>query len=181
VMHACFADPPYFGCGKKYYSDHPDAALCDTIDWHAELLRRCGEYDAFAYCLTSTTLKDLLPLAPHGTRVAAWVKPFASFKPGVNPAYAWEPVLFRTNAKREKHDSTIRDWVACNIAMKRGLVGAKPAGFCRWIIDLLGLKKTDTLVDLFPGTGIMGKVWDDYCGECFFETGTLWRKGANDE
>ena len=34
-------------------------------------------------------------LCPSGVRIGALVKPFAVFKTGVNPAYAWEPVIFR--------------------------------------------------------------------------------------
>jgi hypothetical protein len=33
------------------------------------------------------------------------------------------------------------------------VIGAKPAAFCYWMFDLLGLLPGDDLVDLFPGTG----------------------------
>ena len=35
--------------------------------------------------------------------------------------------------------------------MKRGLTGAKPEAFCRWVMDVLGWKHGDTFTDLFPG------------------------------
>ena len=96
-------------------------------------------------------------------RVAAWVKPFASFKPGVNPAYAWEPVIFAGGRKRGKKADTVRDWVACNIALERGFFGAKPEGFCFWLFDLLGMTPDDEFEDIFPGSGAVGKAWKRWC------------------
>jgi hypothetical protein len=44
--------------------------------------------------------------------------------------------------------------------MKRGLTGAKPAAFVSWLHVLLGWQPGDELVDLFPGTGVVGRVTD---------------------
>ena len=52
----------------------------------------------------------------------------------------------------------MRDHLACNITLKKGLVGAKPEAFCAWVLDLLGWEPDDELHDLFPGTGVMGRV-----------------------
>ena len=41
--------------------------------------------------------------------------------------------------------------------MQKGLTGAKPERFCRWVANLLGYIDGDELVDVFPGTGIMGR------------------------
>jgi hypothetical protein len=38
------------------------------------------------------------------------------------------------------------------------ITGAKSERFCRWMLTLLGYVDGDTLDDLFPGTGIMGRV-----------------------
>lgn len=164
-VKAAYADPPYFGLSAQFYGElHPDAADYDLIETHAALIERLSkEYDAWALSLHSPSLKHILPLCPEDCRVAAWVKPFASFKPGVNPGYAWEPVIFRgARAKRDRAEATVRDFVACNIALKKGLGGAKPAGFCRWVFELLGLQAGDTLDDLFPGTGVVGREWQKY-------------------
>jgi hypothetical protein len=93
--------------------------------------------------------------------VAAWVKPFAVFKPNVNPAYAWEPVIFRGGRKRTRKEPTARDWHSENITMRKGLPGAKPPGFSAWVVDLIGAdaRQGDTITDLFPGTGAMLGVW----------------------
>ena len=88
----------------------------------------------------------------------AWVKPFCSFKPGVNPAYAWEPVLVHGGRKRRRSQPTVRDYVSANITLKRGLSGAKPDAFWVWLFSVLNLTADDTLDDLFPGTGRCAEV-----------------------
>ena len=157
-MRFAYADPPYLGCGAKHYgSDHPDAADCDNPEWHRDLVARLvDEYpDGWAMSLSSTTLHTILPMCPEDVRVGAWVKPFASFKPNVNPAYAWEPVVWMGGRPRGRDLPTERDWVSANITLKKGLTGAKPAAFCDWILETLNVQEGDTLDDLFPGTGAM--------------------------
>jgi hypothetical protein len=95
----------------------------------------------------------------------AWVKPFAVFKPNVNPAYAWEPVVVRGGRKRTRQQRTVRDWVSANITLKKGLVGAKPPEFCNWLLEVLNVQPEDTLVDLFPGTGVMTSTFNTYISQ----------------
>ena len=92
----------------------------------------------------------------------AWVKPFAIFKPNVNPADAWEPIIVRGGRKRGRGKSTVRDWVSCNITIGRGLAGAKPEEFCHWLFEVLGAEPGDALEDLYPGTGAVTKSWNTY-------------------
>jgi hypothetical protein len=116
----------------------------------------------WAMSLSSSSLHTILPMCPKDIRIAAWVKPFAAFKVGVNPAYAWEPVIFRGGrTKRSRAVDTVRDWHSEVITLRRGLPGAKPPGFSKWIADLLGadVRQGDTITDLFPGTGAMLGVW----------------------
>lgn len=155
-MKLAYADPPYYGCGKLY-KDHPDWRDCDTIEWHEKLINQLiAEYpDGWALSLTSGNLHDLLPLCPKQARIAAWAKPFAIFKPNVNPAYTWEPVIFMGGRKGDRTRKTVKDHLICNITLKKGLTGAKPLEFCHWVLDLLGYEQGDALDDLFPGTGIM--------------------------
>ena len=124
----------------------------------------CRDYlDGWALSLSSPSLRTLLPLCPIDVRVAVWVKPFAVFKPNVNPAYAWEPVIWRGGRmKRDRSEPTVRDWVSCEITLQKGLTGAKPEGFCWWLFQLLGLRADDELVDVFPGTGIVSRTWERY-------------------
>lgn len=44
------------------------------------------------------------------------------------------------------------------------VVGAKPAAFIRWVFDLLGALPGDEFVDVFPGSGGVGRAWELYCG-----------------
>ena len=96
-------------------------------------------------------------------RVSPWVKPFAVFKPNVNPGFAWEPVIWRGGRKkRSREEPTVRDWISAEITLERGLVGAKPEKFVWQLFDLLGLQSNDTVIDIFPGTGVVGRVWEQY-------------------
>lgn len=158
-----YADPPYFGMAAKFYGHlHPEAAVYDTIEGHQALIDRLeAEFpDGWAMSLSSTNLKDILPLCPKNARVGAWVKPFGSFKKNVNPAYIWEPVIWCGGRKRGNTVETVRDWCAVSITLKRGFQGAKPMEFCCWIFDLLGMEPGDEFHDLFPGSGSVQKAYE---------------------
>jgi hypothetical protein len=117
--------------------------------------------------LSSVSLRSILPLCPDDVRVGAWVKPFHAYKKGVRPAYSWEPVIFRggRNPPAAPHAppakggtaTTPKDFHSSNITLKKGLTGAKPSSFCDWVMDLLNVQPGDQIVDLFPGTGVMGE------------------------
>lgn len=169
-MKIAFADSPYYGCCKLYDHRHEAPWGCwDDYETHAELLTHLDdEYDGWVYCMTSTSLPVILPLAPEGTRIGSWVKPFAAFKRNVRVAYTWEPVLFKPARGSSKtgapvgrdHLRTVEEdpAIAESITMKKGLTGAKPKRFCEWALDIVGYIEGDEVIDLFPGTGIMGEV-----------------------
>lgn len=162
-MRFAYADPPYVGQAKRHYS-------CEEIDYTLLIARLQVEFpDGWALSASSTSLVQLLPLCPSAVRIAAWVKPFCSFKRGVRPAYAWEPVIFWGGRNpvngyraaippRGGKQVTPKDFHAASITLKKGLVEAKPESFCRWVLDLLNAQPGDEVVDMFPGTGIFGKV-----------------------
>ena len=110
-MKFAYADPPYLGCGARYKEHHPEAMEWDKIETHERLIGRLmSDYpDGWVLSLHVPSLKVLLPLCSDDCRVGAWVKPFAVFKPNVNPAYAWEPVIFRGGRKMGRTDPTVRD------------------------------------------------------------------------
>lgn len=144
-----------------FYKDHPDYG--GEVDHQELVARMCTDYDAWCLHTASTTLKEVLGLVPAETRVGAWVKPFASFKKGVNPAYAWEPVLFyggRNDSSAE--NPTLTDWVSCPITLRKGLTGAKPPAVVAWCFRMLGMTPDDELDDLFPGTRIVSETWDSW-------------------
>lgn len=170
-VRVAYADPPYPGEAKRHYKDHPD--FDGEVD-HVHLLEHLhNEFpDGWALSTKTPSLRDLLPLCADDVRVGAWVKPWASFKPGVGIKYAWEPVLWRGGRKRGKHDGFTRDWVAANAVMRDepGTVhtkGKKPETFCFWLFALLNLRPGDDFVDLFPGSGAVGRSWQRWQRQLF--------------
>lgn len=158
MKRLAYADPPYLGMGQKMYGKfHPEAHVWDDAQAHIDLMAQlAAEYDGWAMSLTSTSLHILLPAAPEGSRVAAWVKPWAAFRPNHRVQYTWEPVIFRTALpKGGRGIESVRDHVTAGITMMRGLPGAKPDTFNDWILHLLGYEPGDEMHDLFPGTNGM--------------------------
>ena len=154
-MKVAYADPPYMGQAKRY----PEKR---EVDHEGLINQMTGFYQCWALSCSSSSLQQLLAWCPPDVRVGAWVKPFCSFKPNVNPAYAWEPVIFWHPRARGRDIPTVRDWVSENITLKKGLVGSKPPAFCYWLFELLGLQPDDEFHDLYPGTGIVTKCWNEY-------------------
>lgn len=147
IRRAAYADPPYMDIDKKFYERN-------AVN-HPLLIAYLESFDGWALSCSSTTLQQVLAICPDDVRVGAWVKPFCSWKPNVDPAYAWEPVVFkpaRVNKERQ-NPATTRDYIDANITLRRGFVGAKPARFCFWLFDLLGINPSDEFVDIFPGSG----------------------------
>jgi hypothetical protein len=155
-MRFAYADPPYFGQGRKRYGDHPDAGMFDTIGGHADLIQRLTSefHDGWALSCNPRDLTWQLPLCPDDVRIAAWVKTWHQIRPtGVQ--HAWEPVIFRT-AKKARPKPMVRDWLEGPVTRGTGVVGAKPHYFNRWVLDLVGFDPLeDEMVDLFPGTAGM--------------------------
>jgi hypothetical protein len=152
-LRAAYAAPPYCGMAKARYG-------CDEVD-HRKLIDRLETYDASALSLSSPSLGQILPRCPEGVRVGAWMKPFCVFLPNVNPAFAWEPVIFKlSDRRRTRQQPTIRDWVSANATRQRGLCGAKPDAFCFWIFEMLNLRAGDEFYDLFEGTGAVTKAFN---------------------
>jgi len=152
-MRIAYADPPYIGQAKKHYQSN-------EVN-HQLLINHLQEYDGWALSCSSPSLKQILNMCPDDVRVMAWVKPFCIFKPNVNPAYAWEPIIVKPARKFGRDKPTTRDWVSVNITLKKGLTGAKPEAFCYWLFKVLGLESTDEFFDIFPGTGIMGNCFKE--------------------
>lgn len=177
-MKFAYADPPYLGQGVKHYGDrHADAADCDTLEWHAALIERlCSEFpDGWALSLHTPSLKMMLNLCPDDVRVGSWVKPFAAFKKNVTRAYTWEPVIFRGGRPIPATSPTVRDFIEAPavkepITMQKGFPGAKPAVFCWWVFEFLGMELGDEIEDLFPGSGAVSEalgMWRDAkAGNC---------------
>lgn len=159
-MRFAYADPPYVNCAHLYKAEDNYGGEVD----HKELIDRLGsDYpDGWALSCSSPSLQYLLSLCPPDVRVMAWVKPFAIFKPNVNPGYCWEPVIVRGGRKRTRQQETTRDFVSCNITLRKGLTGVKPEGFCFWLFEVLNLQPEDTLDDLYPGSGAVTRALEKW-------------------
>jgi hypothetical protein len=83
------------------------------------------------------------------------------------PLSAWEPVIYRggraypSPLEARRLDALVHV-VRIRTTDPRRVVGAKPAAFCWWLFDLLGALPGDELVDLFPGSGGVGRAWRLY-------------------
>ncbi len=142
-----YADPPYPGMAHRYD--------CEEIDYACLITKLINEYHGWALCLGANNLADILPMVPVKYRIGAWVKPFAFGKPGVNPIWSWEPVVF-SPARKGRESPLCKDHLVQNVRGLSGkekfFFGAKPREFNHWILDILGYKSGDDVDDLFPGT-----------------------------
>lgn len=179
-MRFAYADPPYLGCCGLYDHHHGDDGRCwDNPETHRQIIDALvSEFpDGWAMSLSMPALQTILPMCPKDVRIGSWVKTFCAFKKGVRPCYAWEPVIFwrgrNPNAgfphappEKGSKQNTPKDFLVVEdslalaepITLMKGLTGAKPEKFCRWVLDLLNVREGDEVVDVYPGTGIMGLV-----------------------
>lgn len=151
-----YADPPYPGTARERYGraevNHPLlVAYLDT-------------FDGWALSTSAAALRDIWNLAPHA-RCAAWAKPFAP-NGWSRVRWSWEPVLFVTDRRGLEAGERSLVWdslVAASdcshgwreVEGKPG--GAKPRAFVEWIGALLEVGPRDDLVDVFPGSGAVGR------------------------
>lgn len=154
-LRVAYADPPYPGLAARYYGR--EASYAGEVDHAALIARLDREFDGWALSTGAYALRDVLPLCPAGARVAAWVKPIAASPLTYGPHNCWEPVIV-VPARHLRPGA--RDWLAAQPARRGGdLPGRKPIAFCGWLFGLLGMRPGDELVDLFPGTGVVGRAW----------------------
>lgn len=163
-MKFAYADPPYYKQGSRLYGDHPEAHIWDTQQAHFDLIAQLHADYPDGWAL-SCNPADLYWMLPHAgpVRVCAWAKTFHQIRPKVSVQYAWEPVLVHGGRKVPNRKPMVRDWMSCARSMRKGLVGAKPAEYNVWVLDLLGYDPAfDTITDLFPGTCGLAEVLETY-------------------
>lgn len=165
-MRLAYADPPYPGLARRYYGREPSYA--GEVDHRALIASLEASYDGWALSTSARALRDLLPLCPPEARVCSWVKP-GGVPPGTRGLHnVWEPVIV-VPARRERPG--VRDSLVCHPARGGGsLPGRKPIKFVRWVIALLGARRGDTLDDLYPGTGVVGRAWAEVSGQYLGDT-----------
>lgn len=177
-----YADPIYPGMKDLYVAEAAaDGRVASEINHPLLVTYLCDEYpDGWALSTSSVALRYVLNLCPDDVRIGAWTKPFASFKPNVNPGYCWEPVIWRGGRQpRDRSEATVRDFCAVNITLRKGVPGAKPIGFTRWVLDLLGVGGGDTVDDLFPGSGMVQEAIDGYLNAPITTPGTLFTEASD--
>ena len=155
-----YADPPYPGTSSKYYRDEPSFA--GEVDFPALIAslttsRDSGACLGWALSTSARSLRELLPLCPPEARVCPWVKPINPSPRTFGLHNTWEPLIVVVGRPRQPGK---RDWLRAMPARGEGtLPGRKPIAFCAWLFELLGMLPGDTLLDLFPGTGIVSRAW----------------------
>lgn len=162
-MRIAFADPPYPEQAERHYGDHPDFA--GEVD-HAELVERLMGYDGWALCTGAVMLPDVVKLCPKGTRVLVWRKD-VMWKPGVSVSFSWEPVLIYGGRRRHRHAAILSDSMYHPPVFEKfegQSIGIKPYPYCAWVFEALGANAGDTLDDLFPGSGAVGRAWARWVG-----------------
>lgn len=150
-MNLAYADPPYPGRAHLYV-DHPDYA--GEVDHIALIRRMTSDYDGWALSTSAAALRYILPIIRPEVRVLAWVKNTVNV--------SWEPVI--VVSARQPHG--VRDWIHVEVDSYQWraepdsyVLGQKPEAFCRWVFEWLGAHPDDTLDDLFPGSGNVGRAW----------------------
>lgn len=146
-----YADPPYPGCAWRYYRS-------EEVD-HAELVARLEREfpDGWALSTSEEALRDVLPLCPRGVHLSPWVKPHPAHARSFGRHNCWEALLVYGG---RQEPPGVRDWLSALPARGGGtLPGRKPIAFCTFLFGQLGLMPGDELVDLYPGTGVVGRAW----------------------
>jgi hypothetical protein len=152
-VNLVYADPPYPGCAHLY-KGHPDYA--GEVD-HEALIAQLVTYDGWALSTSAEALRDILPMCPPGARVLAWVKHTVTV--------SWEPLIVVSARKPQG----VRDWIQVEPDSYQWrakpdsyVIGQKPVPFCKWMFAWLGAQPGDSLDDIFPGSGQVGRAWAEW-------------------
>lgn len=164
-MRFAYADPPYPG-KADYYSGEPTYA--GEVDHRGLVDRLVADFpDGWALSTSSEALRDVLPLCPPGVRVGSWHRNVRYGK-GVHPLSGWEPlIVFRGR----RYSTAVSNPVVNRLTYEGrydsfpgALIGMKPPEFAVWLFRQLNASRGDDVVDLFPGSGAVGRAWAIYSG-----------------
>jgi hypothetical protein len=97
----------------------------------------------------------------NGIRVMSWIKP-SSVPSGNRIASTWEPVIVKVPVERRSHGKgrSMKDHLVVN-PLRSGFVGAKPPAWTEWVLDAMGYREGDEIVDLFNGSGAVMQAIED--------------------
>lgn len=136
---------------------HPEAAEWDSLPRHRQLLEQLvDDYDGWAIATTQDGLGAYHPL-PVEAHVMAWVRT-RSQPSGGRLHSMWEAVIVLPPRGRRARTEGMRvPDVLTTAAPRADFAGSKPPEWTRWVLDALGHDPdTDTVDDLFPGSGAVG-------------------------
>lgn len=176
-MRLAIADPPYPPSmlalslemrASRWYSGgptrarrtpaadaHPEARVWDDPARHRQLMNELLDaFDGWAIATSWDAPAAVYAPLPVGARILVWHRP-NSIPTGNRIQSRYETVIVWTPETRRSSVGavTVPDVLICP-APAKGFAGAKPAAWTRWVLDALGYDPdTDTVVDLFPGSG----------------------------
>lgn len=181
-MKLAIADPPYppfigsggrknrasrwYGDGQRSATDRPSDFHPEAGDWddparHRELIEQLmAEFDGWAIATSPDGVAAYYPLPP-AVRIMAWIKPNA--QPGAHRLRSmWEPVIVYPPEGRRSNRGGVGAMpdVLTAAAPRVGFIGAKPPEWTRWVLDALGYRDGDEVIDLFNGSGAVAAALD---------------------
>ena len=180
-MKFAIADPPYLGSAHRWYGvngrakgrglgradEHPEAYLWDQEEKHIELAKKLlNEFDGFAIALTSHSLSTYLSIIQtgrtNGIKVMSWIKP-ASLPGGNRITQSWEPVIVKVPKERKGRGTgkQMNDYLI-KPSPRNKFAGSKPIEWTHWVLDAMGVRFDDEIVDLFNGSGLVKEAINEY-------------------
>jgi hypothetical protein len=152
-----------FGADYQPADHHPDAAAWDDPERHRALLLELEGFDGWALASSWDGPHTVYAPLPIGCRVLIWHKPRA-LPTGHRIQSRYETVIVYPPLDRRRAVGavTVPDVLTCS-PPSGGFAGAKPARWSRWVLEALGYDPdTDTVTDLFAGSGAVGRVVDNW-------------------
>ena len=166
-LRLAYADPPYLGLARRYYGDQPSFA--GEVD-HSELVSRLASYDGWALSCSSASvpaIAALLVAQDLQARLAIWHR-----RPAPHPTAglitAYEGVFYGPARPVARGSGGPMTDVLLGVegrprpTLPSSVIGMKPPAFLVWVFGLIGARPGDTLDDLYPGSGMVGRAWAGY-------------------
>lgn len=143
--------------GERPADFHPDAGDWDRPERHRQLLEQLvGEFDGWAIATTTDGLRHYGEL-PVPARLMVWHKTRAMPTAHRIASSCEVVIIYPPEGRRARGDrSQVPDLLRA-APPGAGFAGAKPPAWTRWVLDALSYNEdTDTVDDLFPGSGSVG-------------------------
>lgn len=172
-LRFAYADPPYPGLARRLYR-------CAEVD-HRELIERLfNEHpDGWALSTHASSLIEVgamvreLAIADEVAdveqlRVSIWNRGSRSGIASRRARNAWEPLIVYGGRPLElATDETLDDVLTCSpratpSSIPGAVIGMKSPAFAEWMFRQLGALRGDTMIDMFPGSGVVSRAWSLY-------------------